>query len=159
MDDGEFEGWYRREHPRLANGLYLISGSVDVARDATDEAFARAAARWARVRKMDSPTGWTFKVGLNLLRREARRHKREVAAVDRIGAPAAASVDLPDPELWSAVRALPDRQRHVVVMRYVADLAEAEIARVLGVARGTVASNLSRALDTLASKLLEQESQ
>jgi RNA polymerase sigma factor (sigma-70 family) len=108
---------------------------------------------------MDSPTGWTFKVGLNLIRREERRRKREVAAVERIGAPAALSIDLPDPDLWSAVRALPDRQRHVVVMRYVGDLAETEIARVLGVARGTVASNLSRALDTLASKLLEQETQ
>jgi RNA polymerase sigma factor (sigma-70 family) len=157
---GEFEEWYRREHPRLANGLYLISGSVDGARDATDEAFARAAASWARVRKMDSPTAWTFKVGLNLIRREARRSRRHAAAVERLGAAApVATVELPDAELWAAVRSLPDRQRHAVVMRYVGDLPEAEIAAVLGVARGTVASNLSRALDTLAAKMVEQESQ
>jgi RNA polymerase sigma factor (sigma-70 family) len=157
MDEAEFDAWYRREHPRLANGLYLICGSVDTAREATDEAFARAAARWTRVRKMNSPTGWTFKVGLNLLRREARRRKREAAAVERVGAPAMSAVELPEPELWSAVRDLPERQCQVVVMRYVGDLPEAEIASVLGIARGTVASNLSRALDTLASKLLEQE--
>jgi DNA-directed RNA polymerase specialized sigma24 family protein len=157
MDDAEFDAWYRREHPRVANGLYLICGSVDQAREATDEAFARAAARWTRVRRMDSPTGWTFKVGLNLLRREARRSKREAAAVERVGVLAVSVVALPDSELWSAVRRLPERQCRVVVMRYVGDLPEAEIASVLGIARGTVASNLSRALDTLASKLLEQE--
>lgn len=160
MQGGEFEDWYRREHPRLANGLYLISGSIDTARDATDEAFARAAASWTRVRRMDSPTAWTFKVGLNLIRREARRRRRHEAAVSRLRAPASSvPVELPDSELWDAVRALPDRQRQTVVLRYVGDLPEAEIAAVLGVARGTVASNLSRALDALASKLVEQESQ
>ena len=157
MDDAGFEDWYRLEHPRLANGLYLICGSVESARDATDEAFARAAARWGRVRRMDSPGGWTFKVGLNLLRREARRKGREARAVERIPTPATPPVELPDAELWAAVRALPDRQRQVVVMRFVGDLPEADIAKVLGIARGTVASNLSRALDTLATRVLEQE--
>ena len=159
MDEGEFDGWYRGEHPRIANSLYLICGSVDVARDTTDEAFCRAAARWSRVRKMESPTAWTFKVGLNLVRRELRRRRREVDAVGRIRAPASAPAELPDSDLWFAVGALPDRQRHAVVLRYVGDLPEAEIAKILGVTRGTVASNLARARDTLASRLLEQETQ
>jgi RNA polymerase sigma factor (sigma-70 family) len=157
MDDADFEDWYRLEHPRLANGLYLICGSVDSARDATDEAFARAAARWARVRRMDSPTGWTFKVGINLLRREARRRGREAAAVARVRTPNAAPAELPDAELWAAVRELPERQRQVVVLRFVGDLAETEIGNVLGIKRGTVASNLSRALDALATKVVEEE--
>jgi RNA polymerase sigma factor (sigma-70 family) len=157
MHDGDFEEWYHREHPRLANGLYLICGSVDAARDATDEAFARAAARWNRVRKMDSPAGWTFKVGLNLVRHEARRKQRERAAVARVDVPSSLTLELPDRELWSAVQSLPERQRQVIVMRYVGDLPESEIANALGVARGTVASNLSRARDALAAKLLEQE--
>jgi RNA polymerase sigma-70 factor, ECF subfamily len=157
MDDREFDSWYRLAHPRIANGLYLICGSLDVAREATDEAFTRAFARWARVRRMSSPTGWTFKVGNNLLRREARRRGREAAAVKRIDAPQESWIELPDSWLWSAVSALPDRQRRTVVMRYVGDLPEAEIARALGVSRGTVSSNLSRALDALESKMLGQE--
>ena len=157
MDDADFEDWYRLEHPRLANGLYLICGSADHARDATDEAFARAAARWPRVRRMDSPTGWTFKVGLNLLRREARRRGREAAAMKRMPAPTVPPVELPDAELWAAVRALPERQRQVVVLRFVGDLAEADIGSVLGIKRGTVASNLSRALDTLAANVPAEE--
>ena len=154
--EADFEAWYRLEHPRLANGLYLICGSVDIAREATDEAFARAAARWARVRRMDSATGWTFKVGMNLLRREARRGRREAAALERLSVSHTRPVELPDAELWAAVRALPDRQRQVVVLRFVGDLAEAEIGHVLGIKRGTVASNLSRALDTLTSKVQQE---
>jgi len=47
MNDAGFEDWYRLEHPGVANGLYLICGSVDIACDATDEAFTRAAAHWS----------------------------------------------------------------------------------------------------------------
>ncbi len=51
----------------------------------------------------------------------------------------------PSGEVWDLVRALPDRQRTALVLRYVADLAERDIASVMGVTRGTVASTLSDA--------------
>ena len=103
---------------------------------------------------MDSPTGWTFKVGLNLLRREARRGQRERSAIGRMAAGPPTVLEIPDADVWSAVRGLPDRQRRTVVLRYVGDLPEAEIARILGVARGTVASNLA---NRLARKRFESE--
>jgi RNA polymerase sigma-70 factor (ECF subfamily) len=153
MDVAEFERWYRCEHDRVVNSLYLMSGSADAAREATDEAFARAAARWSRVQRMASPAGWTFRVALNVLRGDMRRRTREVGALGWGGADAVFVEQSPDPDLWHAVRALPDRQRAAVVLRYVADLPEAEIAAVLGVTRGTVASNLSRARESLATTL------
>jgi RNA polymerase sigma factor (sigma-70 family) len=153
VDVTDFEPWYRREHDRMVNSLYLISGSVDAARDATDEGFARAAQHWSRVRRMDSPAGWTFRVALNVLRREMRRRTREVDALRRRGSTEAFVERSPDPDLWRAVAALPDRQREAIVLRYVADLPEADIAIALGVARGTVASNLSRARESLAGTL------
>ena len=155
MDDTDFEHWYRREHDRLVNSLFLISGSVDAAREATDEGFARVAARWARVRRMDAPAGYAFRVALNVLRKEMRRRTREATA-HRLNSADESFVDeSPDPDLWRAVRALPDRQRAAVVLRYVADLTEADIAAALGVTRGTVASNLSHARDALATALSE----
>jgi DNA-directed RNA polymerase specialized sigma24 family protein len=45
-----------------------------------------------------------------------------------------------------------------VVLRYVADLEEREIAEVMGVARGTVASTLSDARRSLAAVLTEPDS-
>jgi RNA polymerase sigma factor (sigma-70 family) len=158
MDESQFEGWYLSHHARLVNSLYLVCGNSDVAREATDEAFARAAAAWSRVAVMESPIGWTYKVALNRLRRQTRRSRRErdlwreSSWPDR---PVPGPV-LEHPEVWDAVRALPPKQRAAVVLRYVADRPEAEIADILGVSRSTVASNLTRARAALADKLVEQ---
>ena len=51
--------------------------------------------------------------------------------------------------IWAAVRALPPRQRAVVVLRYYEDLSETEIAEALGCSRGTVKSQASAAIAAL----------
>ncbi len=51
---------------------------------------------------------------------------------------------------------LPRRAREVVALRYFLDLTQAEIAQILGVSRGTVASTLSRSLDRLSADLREE---
>ena len=150
----EFETWYRREHPYVVNSLFLMCGSVHTASDAADEAFIRAAARWERVSTMESPRAWVFRVAVNLVRREHRRNRRESAAYARLNPERHGGVlVLPDPQVWAAVNGLPDRQRETVVLRYVADMTEVDIANVLGVARGTVSSNLTRGLSTLRAAL------
>lgn len=66
---------------------------------------------------------------------------------DDIAAPA------PDPAdrdaLWQALRALPARQRTVLVLRFYVDATDADIAATLGCRRGTVRSLAARALATL----------
>jgi RNA polymerase sigma factor (sigma-70 family) len=156
MDESEFEGWYLLHHARLVNSLYLVCGNSDVAREATDEAFARAASRWSRVREMESPIGWTYKVALNRLRRETKRLRRESALWQKRSSSDRPVPRLEHPEVWDAIRALPPKQRTAIVLRYVADRPEAEIADILGVSRSTVASNLSRARAALAEMLGEQ---
>ena len=68
--------------------------------------------------------------------------------------------------LWRAMQNLSERQRAVVVLRYYADLSEAEIADTLGIAPGTVKAHAHaalaalgttlRAVDTLASDRVEE---
>jgi len=149
-----FESWYEREHPRLLGLLCAATGNVERAAEATDEAFARALARWERVSRMESPSGWTYRVALNVVRKQMRQRERErrhpgTKEPERC-------VPASQPEVWEAVRALPARQAEAVLLRYVADLPEAEIASVMRVKRGTVASLLSAARGRLAVLLAEE---
>ena len=59
----------------------------------------------------------------------------------------------PAGEVWDLVRSLPQRQRTAVVLRYVGDLREEDVAAVMGVTRGTVAATLARARRSLANLL------
>ena len=154
MDD--FEAWYRQEYPRvLAACTALAGGRAEVGRDAADEAFTRAIERWRTVRGMQAPGGWVQVVALNQLRRSFRRQRTERQAVGRVGPAVAVTPDGPDPSVWAAVSRLPARQRACVVLRYVHDLAEADIAASLGVTRGTVSATLHHALERLRAELGE----
>jgi RNA polymerase sigma-70 factor, ECF subfamily len=58
---------------------------------------------------------------------------------------------------WRLVRALPARQRAVVVLRFYEDLTEAETARALGLSVGTVKSHTARALAALRTAATRTE--
>jgi RNA polymerase sigma-70 factor (ECF subfamily) len=60
---------------------------------------------------------------------------------------------MPDPALRSALAALPDEQRGVVLLAYFGGLSSAEIAESLGVPQGTVKSRLAAALSKLRTTL------
>jgi RNA polymerase sigma-70 factor (sigma-E family) len=57
----------------------------------------------------------------------------------------------------AALRQLPDRQREAIVLRYYADLSEAEIAAAMRISRGAVKSHTARGLSALRAAM-EQES-
>ena len=58
--------------------------------------------------------------------------------------PATALPDDPDGDVLAVLAELDPEQRAVIVLRYVHDLTPGEIARVLGLPRGTVNSRLRR---------------
>jgi RNA polymerase sigma-70 factor (ECF subfamily) len=153
VDDVDFSAWYESEHPRVLGVLCALSGELDVAREATDEAFVRAFVRWGRVRRMESPGGWTYRVALNELRRSLRRRARERS----VSSDAPRLVPATDADLWDLVRRLPERQRLAVVLRYVADLPEQAIADVMRIKRSTAASTLTQARDRLGVWMREAE--
>lgn len=149
----DFAAWYTTAHPKIVTSLLLCTGDLHVAQEAADEAFARAYARWKRVSLMMSPTGWTYRVAFNILRRRWRRTTLEQKLLLRRPPPAA--MPAPAGETWEAVRDLPTRQRTAVVLRFVADLTEAEIAEAMGTSRSTVSSSLAAAKRTLGRMLAD----
>lgn len=148
-----FESWYRGQHPRLVGSLLLVCGDLQEAAEAADEAFTRALSSWRRVSAMRSPNGWVYRVALNVVRRRARRAALERRLLARAGRPE--HVPPPAVEAWDAVRRLPPRQRTAVVLRYVGDLTEHEVAAAMGVSRSTISSTLADARRSLGRALEE----
>jgi RNA polymerase sigma-70 factor (ECF subfamily) len=155
--DSDFERWYRREHQRVLTALTVAGGDSEVAREATDEAFVRAYERWDRVRRMDSPGGWLYRVALNELRRRCRRRAIERDLLRR--KQDRTELDPPpvsDPRVWEAVKGLPTRQRSAIALRYVLDLTEREVAETMGTSRGSASATLASARRNLQDVLGEQ---
>ena len=100
---------------------------------------------------MTSPEGWTYRVALNVVRSLARRRLLERRLLPRLVN--RTTIPAPAGEVWALVRDLPRRQRVAVVLRYVGDFDEQDIALVMGVTRGTVASTLSAARHNLGIAL------
>ena len=140
--DGGFNEWYVRARPRVLAACVLMCGDLAVAEDAADEALLKALTRWDRVSATGSALGWTIQVALNLARRIERRRRLEAHLWRRDH-----EIVLPAPalELWSIVKDLPARQREVIVLKYLADILEDDIAALLGISRRTPAPSLTTA--------------
>jgi RNA polymerase sigma-70 factor, ECF subfamily len=154
--DDDFEDFYQASYPRLVGQLTVLTGSLEDAEDAVQEAFARASTRWARLRGYEAPEAWVRRVALNLATSGLRRTRRQLAALARMrtatGAPPGATDRL---VIEAGLRRLPLRQRQVLVLYYGADLPVEEVARQLRVPTGTVKSRLARARAALGAYLEE----
>jgi RNA polymerase sigma factor (sigma-70 family) len=152
--DADFVSWYERDYGRVVRTLALAIGDLDLAEECVAEAFARALIRWRAVRSMDARSGWVYTVAMNIARDSWRKGRAERNWADSASiCPPHPAPDEPDDVLWQAVAALSPQMRAAVALRYVADLPEHEVARVMGIARGTVASTLHRARVQLAAAL------
>ena len=147
-----FEDFWRADRASLARALALTLSDVQLAAEATDEAMARAFQHWARVSTLDSPMGWTYRVGLNwsrsVLRRVRRRPPPWMAQPNTQHDPSPI-----DPSVVAALQALSAGQRSVVVCRLLLNQSEQQTADLLRIRPGTVKSRLARATAQLATSL------
>ena len=141
-------------------GAYLIVRNAADAEDAAQEAFVKAYYALPRFRIGEPFRPWILRIvtneARNRLRASGRRDRLALRAFahrgpgDAVPSPDAAVLAAEQREaLLGALDALPERERLVVVHRYLLDLSEAETARALGVRPGTVKSRLSRGLARL----------
>jgi RNA polymerase sigma-70 factor (sigma-E family) len=150
--DAAFNDLYRLAY-RVA---YRILGDRGDAEDVAQEALARAALRWARLE--DRPEGWVTRVASNLAIDRVRRRSRAQP-------PMTGPMGLVDPllgergDLVAALRRLPRRQRQVVVLRFLADLTEVQVALEMGCSVGSVKSHGARGLASLRRHLSETGSE
>ena len=150
-DGGEaFSGFYEENYTNVARALSYTLGDVDLGREATDEAMARAYARWTKIGAYDSPAGWVYRVGLNWAYSTRRRVLRSLPFIDH-----ASTTEPPisDPAIADALRRLDVKLRSVVVCRLLLDWSVEETADALRIKPGTVKSRLHRGLASLERSL------
>lgn len=139
----------------LRRFAFVLLGDASAADEVAQDAFVRLYASWRRLDDLDHPATYLRKIVLNLCRTRGRRAllQRRTAPLLR---PETVSND-PDVALrldvWSALEKLPHRQRACVALRYLEDLSEADVARVLDCSVGTVKSQLYKARAKLGSVL------
>jgi RNA polymerase sigma-70 factor (sigma-E family) len=142
-----FEAVYAERWQSMVRFAALSTGSVDLAEEIVQDAFAELHRRWdkvsnppayLRVAVAHRCTSWVRRQRLE------RRHRIPLT-LERS--------DSGLVELVDAMRALTPRQRAAVVLRYLDDMPETEIAQILQCRPGTVKSLLSRGLARLEEVL------
>jgi RNA polymerase sigma-70 factor (sigma-E family) len=160
-DQTSFAAVFNAHHRQAVRLAYLMTSDANQAEDIAAEAFAKVYVRWSKGQVRDVGAYLRRAVANEansklrrryLERREASRRTGDERGV-RLLDEDAADRD----EVWAAIRRLPDRQRHAVVLRYYEDLSEAETAEILGCSVGTVKSQVSRGLAKL-ERMLETTS-
>lgn len=143
-DFGEF---YLATYGRTLALITALIGDRSEAEDVTSEAFARALARWNRLRGYDLPEAWVRRVALRLATDSGRRRQRAHRVGVRLSAQRPDRQAGPDDaigfsDLGQALRRLPFAQREVLVLYYLADLSVEQIAADRGLSTGTVKTRL-----------------
>ena len=141
----------------------VMLGDRAAAEDVVQDAFLGLYRHWDRLDDPGNALTYVRSAVLNRCRNALRqrgqrdRHDRQAPGPTASeSAEAVALIGEEHQQVLAAIRALPGRQREALVLRYYADLSEAEIARAMGVSRGTVKSTTSRAVAALGRMLKEE---
>jgi RNA polymerase sigma-70 factor (sigma-E family) len=140
----------------LHRTAYLLAGDWAHAEDLVQTALAKACLAWPRI-AAGAHEAYTRKVLANTAtswwRRRWHGERPTDRVPDRTGEVDPGQRRVEQDEMWQRIRALPPRQRAVLVLRYYEDLTTTETAQLLGVSVGTVKSQSAKALATLRTQL------
>ncbi|HET7326886.1 MAG TPA: SigE family RNA polymerase sigma factor [Nocardioidaceae bacterium] len=149
---------YAAHYTSLVRLAAMLVRNTAEAEEVVQDAFVAMHGRWRRLRDVDKGLAYLRQSVVNTARSRLRRRSVE----DRhrpAPMPHAASAEhfalehAEHGEVLTALKTLPARQREAVVLRYYADLSEADIAATMGVSRGAVKSHTSRGMSALRTAL------
>jgi RNA polymerase sigma-70 factor (ECF subfamily) len=149
-DADAFEAAVRPHYANLIRRLVLVLGDERDAEDVAQDAYLKAFRSWDRFDGLDV-RAWLYTIALRLAFNHLRGRRRWLAAIGRIEPRPWA--DPADPDLAAALATLDTRTRAALLLNVVDGYTQAEIARMLAVPEGTVASWISRGRATLRREL------
>jgi RNA polymerase sigma-70 factor (sigma-E family) len=153
---------YSAHYRSLVRLAALLVRDLGTAEEVVQDAFVAMHGGWHRLRDNDKALAYLRQAVVNRSR-SVLRHRQ---VVDR-NAPKPAP-DMPSAEhgaialfersaVIAALRTLPARQREALVLRFYADMPEAQIAETMGISRGAVKSHTARAMQALRAVLEREE--
>jgi RNA polymerase sigma factor (sigma-70 family) len=159
-----FDDLYGQYYARVYAYLRFRVGSTEVAEDLVSQVFERALTHLADLQSTAAVGAWLFRIARNCATDYFRR-LRPAASLDTL-------IDFNHPRecspeevivaqeerarLLMQLKRLPEREREVIGLKFVACLQNREIARVLNMPEGTVGSVLHRTLARLRDALHEE---
>jgi RNA polymerase sigma-70 factor, ECF subfamily len=152
------EELFRRHWPRAHRAAWLVVHDAATAEDVAQEAFLAAVRSLHRFDRRRPFGPWLHRIVVNraIDHARAREVRREVPADSVAEASCSGCGEgsaAPSGEVLGALARLAPEQRAVIVLRHLLGYTPGEIARALGLPRGTVNSRLRRGLDALAEPL------
>ncbi len=153
----EFEVFFQAQYPALVRAFYVLTADRAEAEELAQEAMARAYERWDRLRKMESPTAYVYRVGVNLNRHRLRhlairaRRLRTTRQPDSEPPPGVRA------EIAEAIASLSKGQREAFLLIEWLGLSADEAGRILGIEPGSVRSRVHRARGVLRDRLGDEE--
>jgi len=156
--DEAVKGLYQAHYAALVRSAALLVGDVATAEDVVQDCFIAMHRAWWRLRDTGSALPYLRRAVINKSR-SVLRHRAVANRYPPLPEPAQPSAEesalavVQRSSVLTALRALPARQREVVVLRYYADLSEAQIAAAMGISKGAVKAHTSRAKDSLRALL------
>lgn len=156
-DEAEFVDFVHGSAARLRRMAFLMCGDWHRAQDVVQQAYVRLYVAWPKLRRAEAFDSYARRTVLSVLRDDMRRPwwrrertRGELPETATVGAHTAIDNQLLVVEL---LQSLPERQRAVLILRYLEDHTVEQTAEVLGIAAGTVKSQASRALATLREQM------
>jgi RNA polymerase sigma-70 factor (sigma-E family) len=149
---------YTRHYRALVRLAAMLVRDTPTAEEVVQEAFIAMHGGWHRLKDTEKALAYLRQAVVNKSR-SVLRHRMVVeknlqkAPPDMPSAEHAAFALLERSAVVDALRDLPERQREAIVLRYYADLSEAEIAAAMGITRGAVKSHTARGMAALRAAL------
>lgn len=149
---------YSAHYRSLVRLSALLIRDAGAAEEIVQDAFVAMHGKWRRLRDPDRALAYLRQAVVNRSRSWLRHRVVTDKHASRAMPDAASAEDgamslLDQQTVLTALRRLPERQREVLVLRYYADLSEAEIADTIGISRGAVKSHASRGLAAIRTTL------
>jgi RNA polymerase sigma-70 factor (ECF subfamily) len=149
----DLDALFRAHWPRAFRAAYLVVHDAAAAEDIAQESFLAALRALDRFDRRRPFGPWLHRIAVNraIDWARARQLRGEAELVEAHAAPAGAEPF--DDTLLAALAALSPDQRAVIVLRHLLGYTPGEIAKTLGLPRGTVNSRLRRGLDSLKGQV------